>query len=391
MRILFVNPYYKPYLGGIERIIERLSAELQTHPGVEAVGVLTTRVYFPDRVIHELPGHEIIDGVEIFRTTFKPSALPRLFHASNAGYISMDVPRILRRFKPDIIHFTYSEWWSANLAIYLSSRQTAHVLSTFFHDLPLVKRTLPLYLVNRWLTSRLGAVHVLTEVEREQVCRAYRTPRRRIVVIPPGVDVPEDIPDRSKRETVTILAVGRLNEHKGQLQLVEMVNQLLVEEPGLQIRVWLAGDDAGMVTAIAEFIAQQNLAAVVKILGYCTDEQLQDLYRQADIFALPTQYESFGLVFTEAMSHALPVITYGVGPIPSILKKGAIIVPPGDQEAFVVAMRCLVHERSRRLQLGLEGRQLASQLYSWRVTGERFLALYERLSNKTMRAGRQQR
>src|SRR5947209_6806547 len=109
MRILFVNPYYKPYLGGIERIIERLSAELGKQARVAAVGVLTTRAFFPDRWMPDLPAHEVIDGVEVFRLTFKPAVIRPFFHARLAGYFSPDVPRVLRRFRPDVIHFTYSE------------------------------------------------------------------------------------------------------------------------------------------------------------------------------------------------------------------------------------------------------------------------------------------
>jgi glycosyltransferase involved in cell wall biosynthesis len=228
---LFVSPYYKPYLGGIERVIERLAAESQLRRGVEAIGILTTNVYFPDRVMRGLPAHEVIDGVEVFRCTFRPSSLPNIFHSALAGYFSPGVARVIRDFKPDIIHYTYSEWWGANLTTYLVSCRTAHVLSTSFHELPNTNSTRPRFAVNRWLVPRMDVVQVQSDFERQQVRRAYRAPLERTVVIPPGVDMPDHTLDRAQRDSVTILAVGRLNAHKGQVQLVQMVQSLVMHEP----------------------------------------------------------------------------------------------------------------------------------------------------------------
>jgi hypothetical protein len=54
--------------------------------------------------MHGLPAQEVIDGVEVFRCTFLPSTLPNIFHAARAGYVSLGIPRIIREFKPDVIH-----------------------------------------------------------------------------------------------------------------------------------------------------------------------------------------------------------------------------------------------------------------------------------------------
>ena len=47
LRIMFLTPYFRPYLGGIERAVEKLALQLQKSPEVEAVGVLTTKYSFP--------------------------------------------------------------------------------------------------------------------------------------------------------------------------------------------------------------------------------------------------------------------------------------------------------------------------------------------------------
>ncbi|MDQ5824777.1 MAG: glycosyltransferase family 4 protein [Chloroflexota bacterium] len=398
MRILYVNPYYKPYLGGIERIIERLSSFMLKQPDVEAVGVLATRAYFPDRILADLPAHEVIDGVDVFRCNFIPPTLPVLFQPALAGYVSLDAPRVLRRFRPDIVHATYSEWWAGNLEVYLSSPRSAHIQSMHFHELPLVKRTLPLFLTNRWLLKRVDALQVQTEVERAQVHKAYGAPLARTVIIPPGTDIPGSVPDRAARpenHPITILAVGRVTEHKGQHDLVRMLHDLLEAPRHISrppVRLVLAGEDAGTGERIRYYAEQHGLQDVVRLVGRPSDTDLAQLYREADIFALPTRYESFGIVYIEAMSYGLPVVTYGVGPVPSILTRGALLAPLGDEAAFSAHLESLVCDRPLRLRLGSEARELASG-YSWERTGEQYYRLYHRVlaSRKSRGTGRSKR
>ena len=68
LRVMFLTPYFRPYLGGIERAIEQLSFGLIDSPAVEAVGVLTTKYAFP-RVPHpEWPDREATpEGISIYR------------------------------------------------------------------------------------------------------------------------------------------------------------------------------------------------------------------------------------------------------------------------------------------------------------------------------------
>jgi glycosyltransferase involved in cell wall biosynthesis len=376
MRILYVNPYYKPYLGGIERIIEKVGAELLARDEVEAVGVLTTRVHFPDRWMHDVPSREQIDGIDVFRCRFIPSRIPRVFHAALAGYISPQVASVVSRFKPSVIHFTYGEWWGANLTIYLSTLRQPHVLSTFFHDIPHIRSTAPLYWVNRRLIPRMDAIHTLTEMERLQVHAAYRASLERTVVIPPGVDVDEAAPQHPLREVTTILAVGRLNLDKGHLELVRMFAQLRSDPEMPRLRLWLAGDESDMGQQVRELCRREGLEEEVRLFGRVSDEELVELYRQADIFALPTRVESFGIVFMEAMAQGVPVVTYGVGPVPSILTQGAILPAPGDEDAFRAALACLIRDPERRREMGRDGYHLAAERYSWTSMADQLLAVY---------------
>ena len=68
LRVMYLTPYYRPYLGGIERAIEELSHQIQQSPQVEAVGVLTTKYSFPRVAQPDWADRETLpDGVEVYR------------------------------------------------------------------------------------------------------------------------------------------------------------------------------------------------------------------------------------------------------------------------------------------------------------------------------------
>src|SRR5207302_5594746 len=78
LRVLFVTPYYKPYLGGIERAIEQLGGSLLADG--HDVGVLTTHYAFPRRRMPGLPARQTIDGgVQLYRLPSWPRRAPPYF------------------------------------------------------------------------------------------------------------------------------------------------------------------------------------------------------------------------------------------------------------------------------------------------------------------------
>ena len=78
LRVLFLTPYFRPYLGGIERAIEQLSFQMQRSDAIEAVGVLTTKYSFPRKPQPTWDDREIThEGLYIFRLSgFPRRSLP---------------------------------------------------------------------------------------------------------------------------------------------------------------------------------------------------------------------------------------------------------------------------------------------------------------------------
>ena len=68
LRVMFLTPYFRPYLGGIERAIEQLSFQMQRSDAIEAVGVLTTKYSFPRHPEPTWDDYETTpEGISIYR------------------------------------------------------------------------------------------------------------------------------------------------------------------------------------------------------------------------------------------------------------------------------------------------------------------------------------
>ena len=106
LRVLFLTPYFRPYLGGIERAIEQLTFQIQESQQVEAVAVLTTKYAFP-RVPHpEWADKETTEeGIGIYRLKGFPKRSIPLYSCPLVWFSPMQVRSFLKEFDPDVVHF----------------------------------------------------------------------------------------------------------------------------------------------------------------------------------------------------------------------------------------------------------------------------------------------
>lgn len=87
---------------------------------------------------------------------------------------------------------------------------------------------------------------------------------------------------------------------------------------------------------------------------------------RADLFALPSRHEGYGMVFAEAMAHGLPVLACRAGAVPEVVPpSAAVLVPVEDVAALTEALRTLLTDQPLRALLGAGARQAALQLPAW--------------------------
>jgi glycosyltransferase involved in cell wall biosynthesis len=115
------------------------------------------------------------------------------------------------------------------------------------------------------------------------------------------------------KKQIQILTMARLVEGKG----VDLVIMSLCELPE-HFYLVIAGDGQ-LAPELKALVNQLDLSHRVTFLGWVAGSQKQALLSQADIFCLPSTYDSFGMVFIEAMAFGLPVVAYDWGPIKDVV------------------------------------------------------------------------
>jgi glycosyltransferase involved in cell wall biosynthesis len=212
-------------------------------------------------------------------------------------------------------------------------------------------------------------------------CRAairdhYGVPPRQVRLVPEGIDLArwERLIAREPRSSdgATILCVARQYPRK---HIADLLRALpLVRERIPRARALIAGDGPEH-TALLRLADELRLGDAAVFTGALPDEELERLYRRADIFCLPSVQEGFGIVFLEAMACGLPVVATASAAIPEVVPHGraGLLVPPGDVAALADALAALLEDGDRRAACGAFGRRHVQQ-YDWGRVAEVFLA-----------------
>ena len=386
LRVLFLTPYFRPYLGGIERAIEQLSFQMQQSASIEAVGVLTTKYSFPRCPQPTWVDEETTpEGIAIYRLSGFPRRSLPLYSVPLVWFSPLRLKSYLDEFRPDVIHFVGDGWfWGHFWAWFWYRGRARFVFTPSYHTLPPSRWWLKP--INAFLCHVADRVVALTGLEAASVRRAYLAPKDKLGIIGWGAFINRSGPaleqpnhqseDDLEARPVTVLCVGRLGKHKGQRWLLDTYLRARSEFQR-PVRLVLVGRDEGGAADIEDFIAQHRLQEEVVTTGEVSDGELAEWYAEADLFTLFSHYEAFGLVFLEAMAHGTPVLTHDVGANREVLGQGAVVVPKFDRPAAVNELVRLVNDETARRELGGQAQRYALSKFTWPVVAEKYLEIYQ--------------
>jgi len=184
---------------------------------------------------------------------------------------------------------------------------------------------------------------------------------------------------------VNVLFAGRFENRKGIDVLLDVIPPLCMQHK--KARFILVGEDrprADSNTFAAEFRARHARASFldrVIFAGKITDAELERHLAQCDVFVGPSRYESFGLVFLEAMMFGKPVVGCRVGGMKEIIVDGVtgLLVEPGDPETLRAALASLLADSAKRAAMGQAGRARYLAHYTREKMTERTLEVYREL------------
>lgn len=198
--------------------------------------------------------------------------------------------------------------------------------------------------------------HLITHAQNHalELEQLYSINHSRFQIIPHGVKLPVlTVVETEKKAPLQILFVGRLEYRKGIDALLVAIPLVLQQNP--DVHFTLIGADTGNEYQ-KRFFAGDGAAYTqqVSFAGKVGDVQLQQAYQDCDVFVAPSRYESFGLIFIEAMGYSKPVIGCNVGGVPEIITDNynGLFALPGDAKSLADKLLLLIADGNLRKQLG---------------------------------------
>lgn len=244
------------------------------------------------------------------------------------------------------------------------------------------------------LVDNADVLVVNTDDETSELITHYDAVADAIKVVPPGADTELYTPgsdrntERSRRQlglpqhTKVVAFIGRLQDFKGPQVLIRAVAELLNRDPDRDVRVVICGGASGASSSRSYYMdmaRELGLGGCIRFLEPRPPEELVAVYQAADIVAVPSYNESFGLVAMEAQATGTPVVAARVGGLPVAVAhdKTGVLVDGHSPSAWADALAELLDDDARRIAMGRAAVEHAQQ-FSWAVSAQRLRDVYER-------------
>lgn len=187
----------------------------------------------------------------------------------------------------------------------------------------------------------------------------------KVVVLPYGVHAAS--PSDAKAHDV--LYAGGPHDRKGAGDLLRAIPR------GRPLRLALAGPgDWSPYWALIDALRPE---VDVELLGPLPHEAMLEAFARSRVVAAPSYFESFGLVYAEALGAGTPVVAYATATAPEIVREGesGLLVPAGDVAALRSALSQLLADPERARAMGEAGRRSVQERFAWPRVAQRWEAL----------------
>ena len=406
MKILLVATSYPRFLGDSAAIFLRYFAQAIGHRGHE-VHVLVPGDPMADDSLTD--DRVTVQRFEYFagngkRLAYGSGILPNL-QASRWLYLQIpffllsfffSLLRLARRMRPDVIH---AHWIipTGFIAILVGKILKIPVVTTvhggdaFSLQSPMLQWLKKFTLSNS--ASWTANTHTTAAAAIGDADIAAPT------VIPMGVNVELfSSGDRSRyraglsEDEQVILFVGRLVKKKGCEVLIRAF-QLVTSDYADRVVLWIAGDGEEK-SALESLANELGLSEDVRFFGTVPNDRLPGIYAGADLFVVPSiedskgDTEGQGVVLLEAMAAGSVIVASRVGGVEEVIDDkvtGWLVEPGNADELAKVICDCL--NTSGPGSNVVEQARKKVQLYDWPIIGDRFIDLYKKTSNHSIKSG----
>ena len=356
--------------GGIGTYIHNLSAGLHSQ-GHKVVVITKSK---------EQEGREDFNGVTVYRykTRYIPKLEKFLPGLAWSRFVAKTISALDKEFRFDIIEFPN---WEGVGFVYLLKRGrkpvAVRVHTPYFETLSIDSGEKNISWGDRficWLEEqscrKADTLVSSTVCHQNLIVNQYHLNAGQIKILPLGIDLQgPEITTHTSNGMINVLYVSRLEKRKGTLTLLNAIPRIAEEIKN--VRFTIIGRDrphAPDNRLYKEFFEAEHPGQKdrVNFLGFISSEELERHYQKSDVFVVPSVYESFGLIYVEAMKYGKPVIGCWAGGIPEVIDEGktGFLVEPNDEQGLAEKVITLLKDEGLRRQMGAQARRHCEEKFS---------------------------
>lgn len=363
LKIIHYVPSIDRASGGVSTYIQQLSKELGK---ICNLYIVTSKTKNPI-------------SIENAKIIFIPNKLIDIFE------IKKEWEEILLQISPNIVHInccwmplcSLTQKWAQKLGYKVVL--TPHgMLEPWIISRNYYTKKLPaLILYQKSAILNADCIHATANTEKENIAKLNIN--NKIEVIANGIDIEniklKDNWDKKKN----ILFLSRIHVKKGIEFLIQAISTLKYQMSGYVINIAGEGDEK-YINLLKKKVNELGISNMVNFLGGVYDDKKWELYRNADIFILPTFSENFGIVIAEALASGTPVITTNGTPWKELNTENCGWYTEIGVKPIINAISEFLSSSPNDLKrMGLNGRKLIENKYSTKKVANDMFLLYKKL------------
>ncbi len=383
MLSLHTSPMQQPGsgdAGGMNVYIQNLSF---------ALGALGHEVHMVTRTAADSESQQVAEGVWMHQVQIAAhqqlgkEELPQIIDPAAAA-----ISEHLHGLDIDIIHAHY--WLSGMVGLQLArefraplilSMHTSAAAKEFESGIP---EPGPRKQAEKQLLAEASRIIANTPVEARQLARFYEVDRQKLDVVLPGVNHRIFHPEQDKLcrplgpDDLHLVYAGRLQPLKGAHVMLEAMGLARRSHPQLRITASLFGARSGSADYdLQALVERENLADLVRFFDPLKPAQLAAVFANADVVAVPSLSETFGLVAAEAQACGTPVLANAVGGLGYAVRDGRSgwLMPEPDPQLWAQKLVELAENPKLVTQAGHDALEHSGE-FTWERAAVASLASY---------------
>jgi glycosyltransferase involved in cell wall biosynthesis len=237
------------------------------------------------------------------------------------------------------------------------------------------------------LRCSIDQIVAVSRYTADIMAEKFNVPRDQFFILPNAVD-PLPIAANCDRTgppiVLTVTRLGAGERAKNVDTIIRALAVLVAADCSVPICLEIVGDGP-LRTELTALAAALGVADRIRFLGRVSDTELNEAYKRAHVFALPSTKEGFGIVYLEAWQRGLPVVAATEGAAPEVVQSGidGFTVGGRDVAALSLALDTLLTDRKLAQRFAIAGMRKVEERYLHRHFAEDFGRLLDEMACAT--------